>query len=114
MLKGKTQCHCPAPERVRKGVNLKKVGTGTRRGSWRLPSSNRFHTAAARPTGVEIAHTPLRVTWKGLSLLVTGDQSRVLGASACHDGAVQRGGSWAWTALPLWHPTSGPAFIVLI
>jgi hypothetical protein len=40
----------------------KTVGTGmtgTPRESRRLPSSNRFHTVAARPTPVEIAHVPL-------------------------------------------------------
>lgn len=59
-----------------------------------LPSSNRFHTVAACPTAVEIAS----LTWKvlsQLSLLVTRDSSHVMGASACHDGTVQRGGSWA-------------------
>jgi hypothetical protein len=89
MLKGKPDVIVRLPsERVRKCADL--WDRDPREGR-RLPSSNRFHTVAARPTGVEIATSP-SLTWKGLSLLVTRDSSHVMGASACHDG---RGGSWA-------------------
>jgi hypothetical protein len=60
MLKGKPDVIVRLPsERVREGANLKNSWDRRPRESRRLPSSNRFHTVAARLAGVEIATSPL-------------------------------------------------------